>query len=61
MDFMYSIHFHTAEKEIRRTGTGQFCPSDVSFKIEDMLWQMAETFGRPEKIEVRMSFEREIG
>lgn len=59
MDFAYSIHFHTAEKEIRRSGTGQFYPSDVTFKLEDMLWAMAEQYGRPEKVEIRMSFERE--
>lgn len=59
MMFAYSIHYHTGGREIRRSGTGDFHPSDNAFKLEDMLWLMAEEFGRPEKIEVRMSFPRE--
>lgn len=59
MEFAYLIVFKTEEgKEIERTGTGVFYPTDMkdAFKIEDVLWEMAERYGRPYDVEVHMAF-----
>jgi hypothetical protein len=58
MNFAYTIEFWTVDGQyVRRHGVGQFHPSDNSFKIEHMLWLMAEEFGRPKNIEVIWNFE----
>lgn len=57
MDFCYSILFLTQDgKGIEREGTGVFHPSDNTFKLEHMLWLMAEEFGRPLTITITMQF-----
>jgi len=61
VDFWYEIEFWYAEDGyVKREGVGQFHPSDASFKLEHMLWLMAEEFGRPSHIEVIMKFNGEI-
>jgi hypothetical protein len=57
VDFSYTILYESQDGTvIERTGVGQFYPSDNHFQLEHMLWLMAEEFGRPEQIEVKMKF-----
>lgn len=57
MDFTMTVMFETKEgMVIERTVAGQFYPSDNPFKIEDLLWLMAEEYGRPEQIKMELKF-----
>lgn len=57
MDFTLIVEFETREgMVVERTVAGQFYPSDNPFKIEDLLWMMAEEFGRPDQIKMEMKF-----
>lgn len=57
MLFSYCIEYWYGDNGfVRRHGSGEFYPSDSNFKLEHMLWLMAEEFGRPTQIKVHMSF-----
>jgi hypothetical protein len=57
MPFTYTIHFWTQDGGyVIREGKGEFHPGDAAFRLEHMLWLMAEEFGRPSKIEVSWKF-----
>ena len=62
MEFTYLIIFHTQDgREIERIGIGQFYPTDMKvMRLEDMLWKMAEEFGRPSSVEIHLEFNGEI-
>lgn len=58
MVFLYTILFFTQDgREIERCGEGLFYPTDMKvLKLEDMLWQMAEMYGRPKDVEIHLAF-----
>lgn len=59
MEFNYVILYINQDGlAVERTGKGVFHPSDSTFKLENMLWLMAESFGRPLEITISMAFNR---
>lgn len=57
MDFTVTVLFETQTGlVVERIAAGQFYPSDNPFKLEDMLWLMAEEYGRPARISVALKF-----
>lgn len=58
MDFHLIILFHTQDgKLVERLVAGQFYPTDLPrTTIEDVLWEMTETYGRPVHVNMQMQF-----
>lgn len=59
MDFIATILFFAQSGvEVERTVCGQFYPTDRKDvpRIEDVLWEMSEEYGRPTNVEVHFQF-----